>query len=486
MKSAQASALSAASLISVWTSSAALPASKGVRTVRKLRLAFSAIVALCAATTAADAQDTLVDRCEASTCIANITAAQLFHEAERLVSLHRFDDARPMLEALKQAPEYAMERRFLTGYAAIETGKVDEAIAEFRAILIDHPEQARVRMELARALEMKGKHGSAYHQYSLAQQSGNLPPEIARSINNARSLLRDKRAFSSTFEFGIAPDTNINNGSNTDVVNINFGPLSLPLTLDEAARKRSGIGQTVSAVTSYRTAITPNAKLLIDFDAQAVNYTGKSADDFALSFAAGPEITLSDKDSLSIQGIGAQRWYGGKPASTGGGIRGSFQREFESGARAGLTVDARYSKSSLSSAYSGWALGAYATYERGLGRSFVGSVNLFARRDDTKSTVYSGYEVGANLNVGGELPLGINAGLSGGVSRAAYDSAMTLFSYDPRQDWRMNARAYVGLRRIRVMGFSPSVTYNFSKVSSSLSLYDSDRHKVRFALARYF
>ena len=427
-----------------------------------------------------------MDQCTATTCVANVTAAQLFKEAERLVSLHRFDEAQPMLEALKQTPEFAMERRFLSGYAAIETGKVDQAISEFRAILNDHPEQTRVRLELARALQMKGRHGSAYNQLTIAQRATNLPPEVAKSIYELRSLLRDKRAFSSTFEIGIAPDTNINNGASASEVNINFGPITLPLALDENARKRSGIGQTASAATSFRTALSANTKLLIDFDAQAVNYQGKSVDDFALQLAAGPEIKLSEKNSISVQGLASQRWYGGKTASRSAGVRGAFQREFENGSRAALTLDARYSKSGFSSAYSGWAMGAFASYERGIGQSFVASASLFARRDDTSSAAYSGYEFGTNLGLGGELPLGINAGISGGVSRATYDAPITLFSYDPRKDWRMNARAHMGLRRVRVLGFSPSLTYSFTQTNSTLPLYANSRHKLRFGLARYF
>jgi hypothetical protein len=36
------------------------------------------------------------------------------------------------------------------------------------------------------------------------------------------------------------------------------------------------------------------------------------------------------------------------------------------------------------------------------------------------------------------------------------------------------------------LGFSPSVAYSYSASLSSLTLYDSKRSKVRFALARYF
>ncbi|MGE0775835.1 MAG: surface lipoprotein assembly modifier, partial [Sphingomonadaceae bacterium] len=91
-----------------------------------------------------------------------------------------------------------------------------------------------------------------------------------------------------------------------------------------------------------------------------------------------------------------------------------------------------------------------------------------------------------NLGIGGELPKGINAGLSAGISRALFDDPIVAFDPDPRKDWRFNGRANVGLRSVRVLGFSPSMTYTFTKTSTKLPLYRNERHRLEFSLARYF
>ena len=70
------------------------------------------------------------------------------------------------------------------------------------------------------------------------------------------------------------------------------------------------------------------------------------------------------------------------------------------------------------------------------------------------------------------------------MSRALFDAPY--LSRDPRQDWRFNARAYVGARSLRVLGFSPSVTYTYNRIDSTLGLYKTERHRVAFGLARYF
>ena len=85
-----------------------------------------------------------------------------------------------------------------------------------------------------------------------------------------------------------------------------------------------------------------------------------------------------------------------------------------------------------------------------------------------------------------DLPLGINAGLSGGATFSKYDGPQPIFSMDAREDWRFQARAYAGLRQLRLAGFSPSVEYSFLKVDSSYDFYASERHRVHSKLARFF
>ena len=50
-----------------------------------------------------------------------------------------------------EARAQTADERFAAGMAAIEAGRHDEAIAHFRAMLVDDPSLVRVRLELARA-----------------------------------------------------------------------------------------------------------------------------------------------------------------------------------------------------------------------------------------------------------------------------------------------------------------------------------------------
>lgn len=422
----------------------------------------------------------------AGQCHMRVTPQQLLSKAETLVISKQYQAALPLVEALGQVPELAMQQRFLAGYIAIETGDVDGAIRKFRSILNEDPGQTRVRLELARAYLMSGKEASADYHFRLAQNDENLPDEIAQTIRNTRSILRDKRVWRFNFDFGFAPDTNINGATNAETIDINFGPIKLPLQLNENARERSGIGQTAGFSGGIRVKANDRLALLLDADSKIINYKGEAADDIVVQVAAGPELRIARYTSLSVQAVGLQRWYGGRLATREYGGRFGYQQALSEGQRLGFELDARRTESQLADAYSGWQLGANATYEHLIGKSLIASASVFARRDLLKENAFSSFNYGVNLGIGGEMPLGLNAGVSASISRSDFDAPLLLYSTEHRRDWRGFARAYVGSRKIKVLGFSPSVDYNYSRVDSNYALYQMSRHRVNFKFARYF
>lgn len=425
--------------------------------------------------------------CDGKTCELKLTAAQLLSAAEKLVRQGRFAEAQPLIDALGQAPQYKIQSLFLTGFIASQTGRPDDAIKAFRDILEIDPSQTRVRLELARALMMKGDRDAADHHFRLASQDKSLPPEIAATIRSVRGIIRDQRAWRFNFDVGIAPDTNINNATSAEQVDLLVSPNNrLPFQVNPDARARSGLGLVGSFSGGLRVRQTETLALLADADGQFTHYGHDEFDDYVLQLAVGPELKLSAARTVSLQAVGLQRWYGGKSAQQQVGIKSGFQSLLDKGQRVGVQFDVRHTQSGFGKSYSGWQFGGYATYERVVMRTMIASASAFARRESLQSEALSNTEAGFNLGIGGELPHGINAGISAGASYADYDGATALFSNHPRHDFRANARAYLGSRAIRILGFSPSITYTFTHNGSNYAFYASDRHRFRFALAQYF
>ncbi len=430
---------------------------------------------------------TLAD-CVNGVCTKRMTAPQLLREAEKLVLQRRFDDARPMLAALHQAPDMEMQANFLEGYSAAETGDLDTAAKRFRAVLRDRPDMTRARLELARVLMMQGKDSAADHHFRLAEESKDLPPEIERTIRDQRGVLRGRRNWYFNFDFGLAPDSNINSATGATTVDTvySYNGQPIELVLDNNARRRSGVGQTIGVQGGVRLRLADGLAMAVDASGDIINQSGKSADDVSALLAAGPELTMKNGTRVTVQAIGVGRWYGGKSTQTGGGVRLSAQKDLKNGQRIGTQIDVRRIESGYSEIYGGWQYGGYGTYEKVIDKTMIASATGFVRREDLVSEAYSSTEVGYNVGIGGELPHGINAGLSVGISRAIFDAPDGFFSMEPRKDWRVNTRAYAGIRSIRVAGFSPSITYTYSRNASNIGLYDTTRHRVQFELARYF
>jgi hypothetical protein len=442
------------------------------------------LLAGAAAATPAAAQQV---QCAYGLCQQRITPAQLLTTIEALVQQKRFDEARPLIEALSQAPEMKLQSRFLAGYTASEQGDFASAANTFKNILADDPNQTRVRLELARAMLAMGQMSSADRQFKLAEQDGDLPPDVAQAIRGARAVIRSRRAWRLDFDVGFAPDSNINNATGADTINVLFGDQTLPLTLNGDARAKSGTGQTAMISAGLRLPVTGKSLLLVDLDGNGTNYGGTAYDDYQGQLAVGPEVHFSDALSISLQGVGAQRWYGGSLASRQFGARIGSQLTLSSDTRLGLQLDSRHTTAFFGGGdYDGWQTGLYFNAERAVSRTIVASAGLFGRRDALTASSLSSTELGASMGIGGELPAGINFGLTSTVSRAVFDAPQQIFSLDPRREWRSSFRLTLGNRKLRFMGFSPSVSVSYTKNASTLPIYANDRLRWRFALARYF
>ena len=430
--------------------------------------------------------ESILDQCVSQTCKARLTPSELLGEADNLVLARRFDEARPLIAALTAVPALHFEAQFLAGYVAEQTGDLKQAEAIFRAILVDDPKQTRVRLELARTLLAMGKSQAADHQFRLAAEAQDLPPEITRTIRSVRNIIRSKRAWTLNIDLGIAPDTNINNATGADSITVLFGTQPIPLTLGANAQARSGVGITGSLDSGLRLPIAKNTSLLVDVDAAATFYRSSAYDDISLEGAVGPEFKLSEKLRVRVEGLVAQRDFGGVVASRQVGAKTGAELQLSDRQRLGVQIDTRHTTAFFDHGYDGWQIGGYATYERVVARSMIASASLFARRDALADPAYSNTEVGGIIGLGGELPKGFNFGISAGASHASYDAPSFFFSADPRRDWRFNARLTLGNRAIRVWGFSPSFTVSYGRNQSSITYYATQRTRFRFALARYF
>lgn len=454
--------------------------------MRRSAQSLALVLALLPLPALADEGESAGADCVAGICQVKVTPLQLLAKAEALVQARRFIEAAPLIEALAEAPETRTPSRFLAGFAASEQGDYGRAASIFKNMLADDPKLTRVRLELARAMLAMGQTASADRQFAIAQQDGDLPPDVARAIRGAREVIRSRRTWRFDVDVGLAPDSNINNATGNDSISVQYGDITLPIDLNKDAQARSGLGQTGSISAGLRLPVSDRYAVLATVDANGTNYKSTRFDDYFAQATGGMELRLASSASVSLEAVGAQRWFGGKVASQQVGARGGLQLTFGERRRIGAQLDVRSTTTKFDSNFSGTQAGLYVTGEQAVGRTLVASLGGFVRRDWLNSRAYSSTEVGVNAGFGGELPLGISFGLAGTVSRATFDAATVLFSSDPRRDWRYSGRLTLGNRKVRVFGFSPQLNLSYSRNDSSLPFFATDRLRARMSLARYF
>lgn len=424
--------------------------------------------------------------CVAGVCQVRLTPLQLLAQAEQLMHHHRYAEAKPLLEALAQAPQTRTKARFLYAMMAGESGNRRVAADIFKDLLADDPKQTAVRLELARTMLAMGDLGGADRQLRMAEQSGELPADVARAVRGARDVIRSRRAWRFDIDFGIAPDSNINNATAADTITVQLGDLTLPVMLDGAARAKSGTGLTGSMSTGLRLPVAKSTALLLDLDASGTNYDGRAYDDYSLQAAAGPQLTLSPGLTAYAETLAAKRWFGGTVASRQLGVRGGVQAALGRRTQIGVQIDSRHADVAFDRNYSGWQHGLYVNGERAVARTLIVNGGLFVRRDALRAQAFSSTEFGGSLGLGGELKWGVNFGVAANVSHARYDAPLALFSLNPREDWRYGARLTLGNRKLRLLGFSPQLSLAYTRTDSSIAYYRTDRLRLRFAVARYF
>lgn len=398
---------------------------------------------------------------------------------EQLVLDGRYNDAKPLLAALAQDPTLDFERRFMLGYIAAQEGDNKSAIKHFRGLLVARPNEPRVRLELARALYLDGQPRAADYHFRLAEDA-DLPEDIRQTVRTIRRSIRANKSFYGTFRLGIAPDTNVNSATSDRTVEL-FG---LPFVLSDDARQRTGLGQTASVQAGGRIALSPTWAINVDAQSLATNYRGTANDDIIAAVSVGPSLTLGPW-RVGVAASTTQRIYGARLTSQLYGPRLTLERVFKDGAQAGVEVAARRVDNRVSNDYDGWQYTAAASYDRVIAGSLLVSGGLFGRYEPVASRALSSTETGVSLGIGGELPWGVNAGISVQASRSWFGATLDAFG-ERRKDWRIDGRIYAGLRSLRWWGFSPALEYRYTRVDSSIPLYDFDRHRVDLTVERYF
>ena len=364
----------------------------------------------------------------------------------------------------------------------------DKAIAAFRMILVNRPDLVRVRLELARAFFLKGQDGLARRHFELVL-AGGVPPPVAANIFNFLNAMQARKRWTGYFGAAIAPDSNLNAASESEIIYIDTVFGRLPFTREGDFGAQSGLGLSVWGGGEYQHPLSQRLRLRAGADVAQREYGGSDFDQLFIAAHTGPRWLVSPITEISLLATAQRQWLGGVPYAD------------ELGAR--LELDRR-----LTSRL--WARGTAAYRERAhRARIFLDGpvVDFTATVAWTPAPVLRvhwtvGYErhhaalepwrtLSRWLRVGTSLalPLGFTLGTSAQMRRTRYDGSgaphLTLDGR-PRFDRTRTFTVSVLNRAVTLFRFSPQVALIHEARLTNAQAQDYERNRAELRFVRQF
>ena len=451
-----------------------------------------------------------------------LTVKQAYQGAVQLMHLGKFQDALALLRPLTDAYPEQLEMRFQRGMAAMGAAHqfrdpdeqkiyLNEAVEQFRTLLDHNPDLHRPRLELARALFLRGQctqppedlwahffgddcDSAARHFRQVL--AGDAPPEVIANVNRFLQPIRVRKRFNGYFSLALAPDTNINSATQSHTINVVTPFGRLPFSLGEDARETSGVGVLLSASEEYwhplqwRPFDSVASRWLFGSQLYMREYEGHRFDDMDLSLRSGPRLFFQGTD-ISVQAKVSQRWFGGTVYSKGFGLRidnnwylgrrtwlgGSLERMQLRHRDEGLGKAPRWN-ADLRVLYSltpNWTAGTRGGWVR----------SRPERVHQRSETWWGGFEVRAeSLSIFGIRGFGLD--LSHDWHFTDYDQQNFLLSPDRQKNRLQSSRITVHNRRLQYNGFSPTISFVRQRQRSNIELSEYSRSRLELSVRRLF
>ncbi len=437
---------------------------------------------------------------------APVEGAAAVGAAQSLVDAGRFEEAIVILRPLLgQQPVHA-NVLFLYGLASLEAAQrpgladderdilLNEAIAAFRAMLVNAPDLVRVRLELARAFFFRGRDGLARRHFELVL-AGGVPQPVAARVQLFLNLMRARKRWTGYFGTAIAPDSNLNAASDTEIIYIDFFGSRLPFRREGDFGARSGLGLSIWGGGEYQQPLSVGAtggsplRLRVGADAVQREYSGREFDQFFLAAHAGPRWLAGPRTEISLLGTAQRQWLGSHPYVDETGMRLELDR------RLGLRVWARGTASARQRDHKQQDFLDGPLTELTLDLAWAAAPTLQVQmtvgyqRDHASSEHWRSLSRWLRVGTSLALPLGFTLGTSAQMRRTYYEGngcVHQVLDCRQRLDRTRSFSISVLNRAVTLFGFSPQLALIHEARATNAQTLDFDRNLAELRFVRQF
>jgi len=409
-----------------------------------------------------------------------VTAAQLFAIAEAALAKGDGAMAERAYTALMNDPstDIRLEARFRLAMLVGKNGNLTRAAILLRQVVDERPGAARARLELAGLLDRMGDKEGAWRQIR-AVQAGGLPPAVARVVDRYSEALRAQRPLGGSFEFALAPDSNINRATRSNTLGTVFGDFDIA----KEAKAKSGTGLAVDGQAYRRISLGGNDSLLMHVSAFANLYRRKSFNDIAADFAVGPEFSFR-RGRLQLEVGTTQRWFGQKPFMRSVRISELLSRSLGGRTMVRLSSSASLVDNQLNDLQDGKVFSGQVSVERALTPTTGIAARVGVDRQSLKDPGYATTGWRAGLTAWHDLG---RATLTADIEfgRLHADERLLLFP-ERRADRYSRLSLGATFRQLQFRGFAPVMRFSLERNRSSIAFYDYRRRRTEVGVVRAF
>ena len=424
-------------------------------------------------------------------------------KARALIRAGRFEEALEELAPLVRGDTVQADALFQYGLAAIGASQqpeipekqrnalLDEAIGAFHSMLVRRPDLVRVRLELGRALFLKGEDRLARRHFEQVL-AGKPPAAVALNVNRFLSQMRARKRWTLRVGAALAPDTNVGAVSGDDVIWIPVGGQRLPFTLDDPAREKSGIGISAWVGGEYQYPLddprTGRWRLRSGADLSRREYRRNEFDRMSVSAYLGPRWLVGRASELSLLASARRQWVGNDPDHRDLGIRTEFRQRLTRRMVAtlrGSWHDREYDERTwLDGPVTDLSLSA----SHAFGSTLRGNLAMGWGKERTEAERYRHDRRWAQAGLTAALPWGFTVGGSVTLRWTDYEGNWTFFtgSDQPRRDLTRSFRLNAFNRGFTVEGFSPQVSLVREDRTSNAQLHDYEKTFGELRFVRLF
>ncbi len=400
-----------------------------------------------------------------------------------------FDNAETILTMLPQMGNVALEieRWFLLGQVAARRGDYDTAITVFRKILDAHPDLARIRFELAVCYMHTKQWARADYHLRLAMAGADLPDEVRRMMNYYRWVVRQNKNWNVWFNFGAAPDNNVNNAvGGEECVNTVFGPMCRDLSEPESA-----MGYNLSLGGDYEFKLSEHWRWKSDAFVYSNIYDISDYDDLYLSVGTGPRY-IWNRGDVWLAAVWNRRWYGWQRYNWAAGAKLDLNYDFTRKLSGGLSLQYTANKYDL---YDDFLSGDTYSSQLRLAYSFNASLYAVARvgimREAAVDPTYSYWQPGVGIGLGAELPWGFHIYGEPYLYWTAYDDGRWVvhngnFSQITERDFVQRYSISISNNKFDIGGFVPTIVLGYTHRDSNIWQREFDKFTAEFTMRQRF